>query len=414
MLKRFVPPLLAALLLAACSTLSDLKTDVSERMFGPGPSDPPMELASFKPSTTATVLWHVKVAESKVYEFTPALDGAAIFAAGEDGEIVRLDSPGGKQVWRINAGEKLSGGVGAGENLVLVGTPKGMVLAFDQNGKALWKSKVSSEVLSAPKVANGVVVVRSGDSRIFGLSVADGKRKWVYERATPALSLRSAAGVTLDGGAAYAGFAGGKLVALKADDGRVLWEATVAQPKGATEIERIADITSQPVVDGRVVYAAAFQGRVAAVDRTNGHVLWTRDISSYNGMGAEGARVYVSHVGGAVYAMDYSSGKSYWRQGGLLNRHLTAPLPMGLYVAVGDLEGYIHFLEREDGVFAARVQTENSPIMAQLVDIGNSTLLAQTRDGGLYAVTSRLMSGVSLDSAVPEKQKPRELPASAD
>lgn len=379
--------LLLATLLAGCTTLTDLKTDVSERLFGPEAKDPPAELTEFKQSATARIVWHAGIGKAESYEFTPALDKSAVFAAAEDGDIVRLDAATGKQVWRIKAGEPLSGGVGAGENLVLVGTPRGMVLAFDQNGKALWKSKVSSEVLSAPKVSGGVVVVRSGDSRIFGLDAADGRRKWVYERATPPLTLRSAAGVVLDGGAAYVGFAGGKLVALKADDGKVLWEASVAQPKGSTEIERIADITSLPVVDGRLVYTVAYQGRIVAIDRMSGRVMWNRDISSYTGMSVEDGRVFVTHSGGAVYAVDYSGGKSYWRQGGLLNRQLSAPLPMGAYVAVGDLEGYVHFLSRDDGSFAARIQTEGSPVMAQPADLGNATVLVQTRGGGLYAVS---------------------------
>lgn len=379
--------LLLAFLVTGCTSLTDLKTDVSERLFGPEAKDPPIALVDFKQSASAKVIWHASVGKSEAYDFSPALDKSAIFAASADGTIVRLDAASGQQVWRIASGEKLSGGVGAGENLVLVGTPKGMVLAFDQNGKALWKSRVSSEVLSAPKVAGGVVVIRSGDSRIFGLDAVDGKRKWVYERATPTLSLRSSAGVVLDGGAAYVGFAGGKLVAIKADDGKVLWEAAVAQPKGSTEIERIADITSLPVVDGRMVYAVAFQGRVAGVDRMSGRVLWNRDISSYTGLGAGNGRVYVAHSGGAVYALDYNGGKTYWRQGGLLNRQLSAPLSMGSYLTVGDLEGYLHFLAREDGAFVARVQTEGSAIMPQLLDLGDSTVLAQTRGGSLYAVS---------------------------
>jgi outer membrane protein assembly factor BamB len=379
--------ILAFVLLAGCTSLTDLKRDVSERMFGPEPADPPMALAEFKPKATAKVVWSASVGKAEGYSYTPAVDGSAVFAASTKGEITRLDAATGKQVWRISAGEAISGGVGAGENLVLVGTPKGMVLAFDQNGKALWKAKVSSEVLSAPKIANGVVVVRSGDSRIYGLSTVDGKRKWVYERATPSLSLRSNAGVALADGAAYVGFAGGKMVALKADDGKLLWEASVALPKGVTEIERIADITSVPVVDGRVVYAVAFQGRVAAVDRTNGRVLWNRDISSYNGLSADDGRVFVTHSGGAVYSLDNGSGKSYWRQGGLLNRQVSAPMPIGEYVAVGDLEGYVHFLGNDDGAFAARIQTDKSPVLAQPVYLGDSRLLVQTSGGGIYAIS---------------------------
>lgn len=380
-------PVIALALLAGCSSLTDLKTDVSERLFGPEPKDPPMALADFKQKASARVVWSVSVGDVEGYVLSPAVDGKAVFAANTKGEITRVDAASGKQVWRVNAGEAISGGVGAGENLVLVGTPKGMVLAYDQNGKALWKSKISSEVLSAPKVAGGVVVVRSGDSRIYGLNAVDGKRKWVYERATPSLALRSSAGVALADGAAYAGFAGGKMIALKADDGKLLWEASVALPKGVTEIERIADITSLPVVDGRIVYAVAFQGRVAAVDRTNGRVLWNRDISSYNGLSAEDGRVFVTHSGGAVYALDNSAGKSYWRQGGLLNRQVSAPQPIGGYVAVGDIEGYVHFLGLDDGAFAARVQTDKSPVLAQPASLGEGTLLVQTSGGGLYAVS---------------------------
>lgn len=366
--------------------MTDLKKDVSERMFGAEPSDPPMALADFKKTANATVLWRANVGAAGSYDFTPALHEASVFTASANGDITRLNAVTGQQVWRINAGEALSGGVGAADNLVLVGSPSGMVLAFDHSGKALWKAKVSSEVLSAPKVSAGVVVVRSGDSRIFGLSAADGARKWVYERATPSLTLRSSAGVTLAEGTAYVGFAGGKMVALKADDGKVLWEVSVALPKGTTEIERIADITSLPAVDGRMVYAVAFQGRVAAMDRTNGRVMWNRDISSYNGLSAADGRVFVSHSGGAVYALEDSSGKSFWRQGSLLNRQLSAPLFVGSYVAVADLEGYVHFLSREDGAFADRVPTGGGAAMTQLVDLGNASLLVQTRGGSLVAI----------------------------
>lgn len=378
--------LLALLLLASCTTLTDLKRDVTERVFGMEPGEPAMALADFKKTASASVLWRADVGVAEGYDFTPAVLGSSVFAANAKGDIVRLDAANGQQQWRVSAGEPLSGGVGAGENIVLAGTPKGMVLAFDHNGKALWKAKISSEVLSAPKVTSGVVVVRSGDSRIFGLSAADGSRKWVYERATPSLSLRSSAGVTLADGAAYVGFAGGKMVALKADDGKVLWEVSVAQPKGTTEIERIADITSVPAVDGRTVYAVAFQGRVAAVDRTTGRVLWNRDISSYTGLTAQDGRVFVTHSGGAVYALDDANGKSYWRQGGLLNRQLSAPLSLGSHAAVADLEGYVHFLSREDGAFSERIQVSGGAAMPQLVDLGNSTILVQTRGGSLAAI----------------------------
>jgi outer membrane protein assembly factor BamB len=374
-------------MLSACTSISNLKSDLSERMFGRELAEPPAELVEFKPTIKTKIVWSTHLGESNLYDFKPAVENDAIYAASASGEIARLDAISGKQVWRIKAGENLSAGVGLGHNLVLVGTPQGYVMAFDQAGKALWKAKVSSEVLSAPKEANGIVVVRAGDSRIFGLNAADGSRKWTLDRSTPALALRSGAGIVIDKGIIYAGFAGGKLIAVRVEDGGVLWEATVAQPKGTTEIERIADITSLPVVDGPLVYAAAYQGRVVAIDRASGRIVWNRDISSFTGLGVENARVYVSQASGSVYALDYSTGKTFWRQEDLVNRRLSAPLPLAEKVAVGDVEGYVHVLSREDGSFIGRIRTDESPVMPQLTELGGNGLLAQTRDGGLYAIS---------------------------
>lgn len=380
---------LLALMLCACSSLSDLKNDMSERMFGRDLAEPPQELAQFKPTMTPKIVWHTNLGESQEFDFTPAVDGGMVYAASASGEIVKVDAATGKEVWRVNAGEPLSGGVGLGPNLVLVGTPKAYVMAYDQSGKLLWKSKVSSEVLSIPQVSDDLVIVRAGDSRIFGISAKDGSRKWVYERVNPPLSLRSSAGVVLADGAVYAGFAGGKMIALRAEDGKIIWEVSVALPKGTTEIERIADITSQPFVDGPLVYAVAYQGKIAGVDRATGKVVWNRDISSYTGLSAEDARVYVSHAVGAVYALEYSNGKTFWRQGALKNRLLSAPLALGDVIAVGDVQGYVHFLSREDGAFAARINVQDSPIMPRLTGLGSNGLLAQTRKGGLYALSTK-------------------------
>jgi outer membrane protein assembly factor BamB len=387
--RRLTLPLLGLLLLAGCSSVTDLKRDITESMFGKEAKDPPTELKEIKTTADAKLMWQASVGVAADYDFMPAVDGKAVYAASQAGDVTKVDAETGKQIWRITAGEKLSGGTGAGEGVVLVGTPKGMVLAFDQAaGKPLWKAKVASEVLSAPRIYNGVVVVRSGDSRIYGLDAADGKRKWVYERATPTLSLRSSAGVVLDdAGIAFVGFAGGKLVAINSADGKVVWEASVALPKGATEIERIADVTSLPVADGRYVYASAYNGRTVGIERTTGRPLWNRDIASYVGMAVDGSTIYITQSNGAVYALDYSSGKSFWRQGGLQWRQTSAPIAVGRYALLGDFEGYVHLLSRDDGDFAARIKTGGSSIMPQPVALGDSAALFQTRSGGLYAVS---------------------------
>jgi outer membrane protein assembly factor BamB len=374
-------------LLSGCSSLTDLKNDAYESMFGRELVDAPSELLEIKAVIQPKLLWKVSVGDTEDYDFSPVTDNGAVYAASASGDIVKVSAADGKQLWRISSDEKLSAGVSVGDNLVLVGTNNGYVVAFDLSGKKLWKSKVSSEVLSAPKAESGVVVVRCGDSRIYGLNAVDGSRKWVYERANPTLTLRSSAGIVMDSGAVYSGFGGGKMVALRAEDGKVIWEVSVAQPKGTTEIERIADITSLPVVDGSLVYAVAYQGRIAAVDRATGRVAWNRDISSYTGLNAETARVYVTHAGGSIYSLDFATGKTYWRQADLKFRGLTAPLPMGDVIAFGDAEGYVHFLNRSDGAIIGRIDTDGSAIMPQMAALGSTGLLLQTRKGELYSLS---------------------------
>ena len=379
--------LLVITLLVGCSTITELRQDFADKVFGREPPNPPADLEDIQPSYTVKIEWSSNAGKTDKYDYTPALDASAIYAANIEGELTKFDPANGRQLWQINVGEPISGGVGIGAGIVLVGSSKGNVFAYDVTGKLLWKAKVSSEVLSVPRYLDGMVIARTGDNHIFGLDATDGSRKWVYERINPALTLRSSVGVTVDSGAVYAGFAGGKMVAIRADNGKLIWEATVAQPKGVTEIERITDITSLPVVDGPLIYAVAYQGKIAAVDRASGRLVWNRDISSYSGLSAEDAKIFVSHTLGAVYSLDYTSGKTFWRQGALANRRLTAPLPMGNVIAVGDLEGYLHFLTREEGKFAARIKLDSNPVMSLIAGTKPNQIIAETRDGGLYAIS---------------------------
>ncbi len=378
--------LLSVLVLVGCSALTELRLDMADKLFGREPANPPAKLKEISSSKTAKINWSSQLGETRNYDFTPVLEAGSVFAANAEGDLVKLDVDSGQQAWRINIGEAISGGVGAGGGLALVGTNRGRVFAHDMNGQLVWKSQLSSELLSAPQYTDGMVIARSGDNRIYGLDAADGARKWVYERKVPALSLRNSAGIVIDGGVVYAGFSGGKMAAIRADNGRLLWDATVAVPKGVTEIERIADITSVPVVAGPVVYAVAYQGRAAAINRTNGKVLWNRQISSYAGMSFAHEKLYVSHALGSVYSLDYATGRTFWRQGDLLNRRNTKPVLISDMVVVGDLEGYVHFMSIDDGKFVARIKVDNHAIMSIIPGEVSSQVVVATRGGGLYSV----------------------------
>jgi outer membrane protein assembly factor BamB len=244
----------------------------------------------------------------------PAFDNDAIYAASSAGKITRFDPVTGDEVWSINTMHRLSGGVGVSEGVILVGTFKGEILAYDANGNQLWVSQVTSEVLSPPQVDKGVVVVRTGEGRIFGLDAVDGKRKWVYQGSTPSLTVRSFAGVLVKGGGVFAGFPGGKLVAIDISNGKIGWEAAVSKPRGVTELERITDVTSLPVVDDKQICAVAYKGRVSCFEVMTGNPIWSRDISSSAGLTMDNKYVYVSDDDGAVVAYDKNNGTVIWKK----------------------------------------------------------------------------------------------------
>lgn len=386
---RLLAVALSAMALGGCAWMKELPEQISTG-FGlwesVDPAQKPSPLPNFAPTATAAVAWKTTVGAAGDRIFFPGVRDAQVYAASQKGALARFSAESGAAGWSMDTGQPLSAGVGVGEGLVLVGTAKGDVIAYDSEGQLKWRVSVKSELLAAPDAADGVVVVRTADSRLVGLDPADGKRKWNYQRANPPLTVRSAAGVVIYRSAVFAGFAGGKLVALNASNGAIGWEAAVALPKGTTELERVTDITSEPVLDDRMVCAVAHQGRLSCFDILRGSLIWARDLSSHAGMVMDKRRIFVTDDRGAVHALDKERGASLWKQDKLSARRVSAPQLVGPYVAVGDLEGYVHFLNAEDGSFAARVATDGSAIGAQPAVLG-SNILVQTRSGGLFAIS---------------------------
>jgi outer membrane protein assembly factor BamB len=351
-----------------------------------GPVVTPAELVEFRPSVSLKELWRGNVDDAGRNTYFPQVAGGVVYAVGEDGAVTGFDVANGNSQVQIEAGERVTGGVGVGGGLVLLGTRKGEVLAFETTGKALWKAQLSSEVLAPPEAGDGTVVVRTADGRIHGLHAATGKSKWLFQQRMPTLSVRSNAGVVVRRGGVFAGFPGGRLVALALGNGNIGWEGIVALPRGATELERVADITSLPVIDFPRICAVAFQGRVACFDVVRGTLLWARDASSIAGLALDARHLYYTDDRSAVLALDKSNGASVWRQDKLADRGVSAPLALGRYVVVGDFEGYVHLLSAEDGSFAARMATGGGAISAPPVALGPSSFLVQTHAGGVFAI----------------------------
>ncbi|MDR2195509.1 MAG: outer membrane protein assembly factor BamB [Gallionellaceae bacterium] len=389
---RLASLLLIAAALAGCSTISSTVSSTVSTVKGwfgveTVKTQEPSRLTDFSSSARFEVQWRFGAGSAKDAVLTPAITSDAVYAASRSGRVYRIERSSGRSVWGADSGFVISGGVGAGDGLVLVGGSRGEVAAFDESGAQVWTTKVSSEVQGAPRISNGIVVVRSGDGRIVGLNAANGSRQWAYDHTTPALIVRSHAGVVIEGGAVYAGFAGGKLVTLRLGDGATYWEATVSQPRGNTELERISDITSDPVVGNGTACAVSFQGKAACFDIAQGNPLWSREISSDKGMAGSESSIYLTDADGSVSGLDRNRGSSLWKNDSLLYRHVSAPGVIGNYAVVGDYDGYLHALGGDDGGFAARIKLDSAIVAAPQGD--GDTLFVQTVGGDVYALSLR-------------------------
>jgi outer membrane protein assembly factor BamB len=349
------------------------------------PKTEPAKLVELKSSMAVREAWKYSIGKSGVYAFTPALSGSSLYVVNADGALARLDAATGREAWRIKAGTDITSSPGTDGNVVAVGGAKGVILAFDANGKELWKAQASSEVLTAPVVGEGVVVVRSVDNRILGFDAKTGERKWVVQRTTPALTLRNAPGMVLGGTNVYVAQPGGKLVALTAATGVVRWETVVSEPRGATELERVSDIAGTPVVFEGEVCTVTYQGKAGCFDAATGVPRWTKPVSSDVGVAVDQRFVFTADDQGTVLAFAREGGQGAWKNEALARRRLSTPASYGRSVAIGDYQGYIHFLSREDGALIGRVSTDGSPIVSVPV-VAGSNLIFQTQSGTVTAL----------------------------
>ena len=354
--------LLGALMLAGgCTALGKLFSSSDN-------TAEPAELVEFEPTVTVRTVWQRRVgsgAGTLFLKLRPAIAGERVFAATRDGRVRAFDARTGESIWDTDTDSPLSGGPGVGDGLVLLGSSDGEVLALGEtDGEIRWRARVSSEVLSSPESQGGIAVVRTIDGKLFGLSSDDGTRLWVYDRTTPVLTLRGTSSPVLAEGVAVAGFDSGQIVAVALNNGQALWETRVAVPTGRTELERMVDIDADPIIDGNLVYAVTYQGQVAALKLFSGEVIWRRDMSSHAGLGIGSNNIYVTDDASHVWALDRTNSASLWRQTKLEARRVSPPAVFDQFVVVGDLDGYVHWLRKDDGQFAARVRVDSDGIIA--------------------------------------------------
>lgn len=349
--------------------------------------DKPAPLIPIKASFQAQRVWSVSLgaaAPKLRLGLAPGIAETSVYGANPRGDVVAVQLANGHSLWQRHLQLPLSAGPGVGAGLVLVGSSGGVLTALSaSDGAERWRVSLNSELLSAPVAANDLVVVRTVDGKLYGLAVADGKQRWVADQQVPKLTLRGTSQPVIAGELAISGFDNGRLMAVTLTGGTTAWDVAVGQAHGSSELQRLIDIDSPPVIDGADVFAVSFQGRAVRLARDTGREIWSHDISSYRGLAADAYGVYVSTASGEVIRLDRASGAERWRQKGLVRRSLSAPALQSGRVVVADFEGVLHWLSMEDGSFQARAKS--SARITAAPQVAGDLVLVQTDKGTIEA-----------------------------
>lgn len=368
------------LLLTSCGMFDFLKS---------GSEEEPNELVDFDEEVELDRLWSVNVGSGQGDKFNrlrPAIVGNTIYAAGNNGMVVAVNREDGDVIWRTRLDFDVTGGVGASNGLVLVGTENSEVIALSMDeGEMLWQAQVTSEVLSAPVTNGRVVVTQSIDGKITGLDADNGSELWIYESSVPALSLRGDSSPLIVDAFVVAAFANGSVVSIALDNGTLRWEERVAIPTGRSEIDRLVDIDGELVVnDQGLLLVPSYQGYLAAIDVVTGQSRWRVEESSEVGASFGFGNIYVVNERDIVRAFRTAQETPAWENDQLLLRKLSAPLGFSNYVAVGDDDGYVHLLAQSDGRFVGRGKVSGG-VRARMLSQGNN-LYVFSNSGNLVAL----------------------------
>jgi len=377
--RLIAAPFLAILLLQGCSWIKSWGD--------PEPGDP-APLVEFEESLKVKKVWSTGIGDGmgkQGLSMAPVYSSGTLIVADYEGRLAAVDAESGRKNWELKTKQAFSGGPGIDVDRIYMGTIDGRVIAYERAGGAeLWNAQVSSEVLSPPVSADGIVVVRSIDGRVFGLDAVSGRRLWIYDHKVPLLALRGDADLLARAGIVFVGYDDGGVVALRVQDGSVVWNQTIVSQEGRTELERLADIGQQMVIVASDLIVSSYKSRVVSLAADSGRLLWFKEISSATGVQVDRTNLAVSEKNGDLWMLDRRNGSTIWKVDQLTNRGLTRPAFYGDYVVVGDKEGYLHWLDTEIGSFVARDRAGRKGFAAAPLTIG-TTMYVLTHDGELIA-----------------------------
>lgn len=356
---------LAATTLAGCSSSDSFEE--------------PLPVPDVVSSVSLEEVWEVEIGDGyddQYLQLSPLYTGEIIYAVSSDGELIAVDSEEGTFLWTRELGTAILAGVGGDASQLYVVTGDAQLLALSrENGEELWHADLPSETIAAPRSNARIVVAQTIDGKVLAFDNTSGEKLWQYDSVVPVLTLRATASPLVGSDMVLASFANGRLFALDASSGQPLWQYTIGEPQGRTELERLVDVASEPLILEGAALVTGYQGKLALVDLRTGQEIWSRPSSSLQSPAVANGKIYVAQADGHIVAHDGNSRRVVWTQDQLAWRRTTQPLVLGDYLLVGDFEGYIHILSLEDGSFQGQLEFDDDGLLVPMQRIGDRLLV---------------------------------------
>ena len=319
---------------------------------------------------------------------SPALFGQHVYAASIKGRVEKLTTQSGERVWRTKLSKvNITAGVGVGSGLVAVGSDDGVVIALNQeDGSVAWEAQLDSEILASPVIDSDIVVARSVDGKVYGLDTFDGSVLWTISRQLPRLTLRGDSRPVITQGVVFAGFSDGNMAAVEARSGRALWDFPISFARGTNEIDRLADVDTDPLLVGQYLYVTSYRETTHALNIQTQSIDWSAEVSSFSPMAYDAANLYISDRNGVIHQLDRRSGTTNWSQKGLRLFTTSAPISLGAHVLVSEGDGGLYVLRKSDGQLVGKHRLGASTIIGQPV-YEDGRVIFMDSNGGLQSIS---------------------------
>jgi len=341
-------------LLQGCSQVDDY-------MLGKDNTPKPKDLKQIDSKVKLSQNWSVPVGKaSKTNEYLkikPVIRGDIIYTADASGLIKAVTIKDGKVQWTTQLKHGIVSGPTVADGFIAVGTNASTLALLNQaDGKELWQNKVSGEILSPPAMANQKVIAKTIDGKVYAFDAVNGNQLWTADHGSPSLVLKASSSPIILDNLVLIGFSDGKLDALELQTGRIVWQRSVAYASGASDVERLVDIDSDPIIKDHVAYLGSYQGYIGALSLTDGQFIWRKPGSVYKNMILNDNSLYLTDSNDVVWSIDSHTGTVNWKQTALKARGLTEPVFVGNDLVVGDKTGYLHVIASQTGELLGRSQ----------------------------------------------------------